>query len=401
MPTIEKPIIQHTPLLNFQAGYAGNGASLRATELKPKLDRFIIENYIGKIKPEWFVGKTKALDYKLKIVGGKGRIVSNGSLPMYFGQRNDIKPTMAEYYDNAPNNQAVLQFFCLHAGLADILNNLDYFSFFLSANFGTRQSKGYGSFFPDIDKIEPEKLIGKIIKTERRVSYRVDSYFSPDFGKDTATWKDIMDCISDVYKCFRSGINEGGLYFKSLMFAYAKSEGEWWDKRIIKELFYPNKLEEQREKHPNRTDPDPLGEDPTLTRKKLYPMFRDNLGLSTFEYWRHYDMRVNRSSKDVKRFKSPILFKPVQIGGKWYVFLLHREIPQKLRDTEFSVKIGRDSIIRTKTFEGFTMDDYMNFIMGIEDYGNYVKTHDELAKNRSNGILNDLDELKENYKKIE
>ena len=61
---------QHTPIIHFQ--HEQEGATLRATEVKPKLDRFIIDKLKqdGKEVPkEWLVGKGDhpALNYKMKI----------------------------------------------------------------------------------------------------------------------------------------------------------------------------------------------------------------------------------------------------------------------------------------------------------------------------------------------
>ena len=69
---------QHTPIIHFQ--HDQHGATLRATEVKPKLDRFLIEKLQltqkvnGKEvpKPEfkkWFINEGKehpALDYKMR-----------------------------------------------------------------------------------------------------------------------------------------------------------------------------------------------------------------------------------------------------------------------------------------------------------------------------------------------
>ena len=64
---------QHTPIIHFQ--HDQEGATLRATELKPKLDRFLIKklgNEWSENKSFWKVGGSKgmhdALDYKIRIV---------------------------------------------------------------------------------------------------------------------------------------------------------------------------------------------------------------------------------------------------------------------------------------------------------------------------------------------
>ena len=402
---------QHTPILHFQGNYADIGATLRATELKPKLDSYIKANY--EIKPEWKIGKTDALNYKLKIVDGDGKTVSCSNLPMYFAEPkkrpNDAdfskKPTLAIAKDTQDGENTVkysiaLKFFCLNVELANLLKKIDLF--FLATNFGTRQSKGYGSFSPKaaLNTLLPTDMIGKEIKTRKEKGeytiYRVDSYFT----SQASTWEGVMNEINDVYKCMRSGINEGGIYYKSLMFAYAKYKGQWWDKRVIKELFFPKKLEEHRNKHKNRNEPDPLADLPRVTPNlPFYPMFRDNLGLATDEFWREYDFKVKKKgSASILRFKSPILFKPLRIKSQWYVFILHREIPRGFRDATF--KIWKDGTpLRFQTYNGFSMKDYLNFVFTIDNYKDYLSKNND--SERSKTILENLEKIKNNFKPIE
>lgn len=389
---------QHTPILHFQGQYASSGATLRATELKPKLDRYIMANLGMTVPSDWKIGSTDALNYKLKIhIHGNAIRCTRNNIPMFFGKGKT--PILVDNSSNLEQGDVTLEFFCLNESLRKCLSEIDWNNFFLVTNFGTRQSKGYGSFFPIIKAIDPTSLVGLEIMADDDHSYRIDSFFSPDYGDQTVTWNDIMDCISDVYKCLRSGINEKGLYFKSLMFAYAKQHGQWWDKRTIKELWFPAKLEEHRQKHRSRTNPDPLAEQPIIVQGQTpYPMFRDNLGLSTIERWDDYGITVKRTSGSIKRFKSPILFKPMMSGGRWYVFLLHREIPQNYKNTTFTVSVN-GSNLPFKTYNDFSMSDYMNFVWSIDNYEKYVETEDDEAKDRANGILNDLEEIRANYKK--
>ena len=67
---------QHTPILHFQHGQ--QGATLRATEVKPKLDKFIHQVFERKklsLNPDWLIGPDKrALDDKMRIrLKGEGR----------------------------------------------------------------------------------------------------------------------------------------------------------------------------------------------------------------------------------------------------------------------------------------------------------------------------------------
>lgn len=391
-----KPIIirlkQHTPILHFQYQWASEGATLRATELKPKLDRYLLANYT--IPQEWKIGDTQALDYKLNIaVRGKSR-VNNGEAPMYFGKKDEKK--LVECISEKDKHDVTVEVVCLIDGLRKYLNDENVWrKFLLVNNFGTRQSKGYGSFSLFVDS-NPAPEVGTEIKALDGTTYRVDSFFPAQ----VSSWREVMDQISDVYKCLRSGINENKLYFKSLMFAYAKNNGQWWDKRTIKELFAIQKLDEHRRRHPNRKEPDPLAVNPQVAKgKECYPMFRDNLGLSTSEQWKDYGFRsIKRNNKEIMRFKSPLLFKPMRVDGKWQVFLLHREIPLKFKNATFSV----NNKINMKTFDGFSMKNYLNYVFGtIGDYGLYASAGNEDAQNRKNRIINTLKNIKNNFKKIE
>lgn len=406
MHTLTIKLKQHTPILHFQEReYARYGATLRATELKPKLDRFIMANY--KVDPDWKIGKTSALNYKLKVLPCRSIDSPSGKQPMFFGKSKTSLIFNSPIDDDSEDVK--LEIFCLNTGLLSCLKELDWNSFFLVTNFGTRQSKGYGSFFI-AETPAPVDMIGKEVVIERKnnsvISYRVDSFFSPQFNDGEQTsWKKIMDCISDVYKCIRSGINEDGLYFKSLMFAYAKSKGLWWDKRVIKERLFPDKLKEHRLKHPDRNEPDPLAEKPVVAEGNLvFPMFRDLLGLASIETgWRdEYETAISKKDirNEVSRFKSPILFKPLFINGQWYIFLLHREIPLQFKNTVFKVGgKGLSASLRMKPYDGFSMSDYMNYLWrSIPNYDQYVETSDESAEERADGILEDLNELRRNYK---
>ena len=72
---IELKLKQVTPMIHFQ--HDSCGATLRASEVKPKLDRYIKRKYLAehpnmtdeekKAYKKWFIGETDALDYKMSI----------------------------------------------------------------------------------------------------------------------------------------------------------------------------------------------------------------------------------------------------------------------------------------------------------------------------------------------
>ena len=169
---------QHTPLIHFQPHQAG--ATLRATEVKPKLDRFIIERKT-KAKgdtatekmlenhPEWLVGGGvpghAALDYKLNIRANiKEKYVIGSSISKH--ARRSLEQQGIKYLTSAPyfaDNEPIkkgrlndikwgvmmdnirIEVFSLNAVLLQTIERELPF-FFAYNNFGTRQSKGFGCF---------------------------------------------------------------------------------------------------------------------------------------------------------------------------------------------------------------------------------------------------------------
>ena len=181
MKTLKVTLKQHTPLIHFQ--HDQYGATLRASEVKPKLDRFILTKLGGgdykkgceKAKKEgWLVGKGEhpALNYKMKIVCSKNRdeflaasYMSPKKMPYLNSQGiNVLSPTpyFAQEKENGEianqkrrwNNikckaikheKVEIEIFSLVDSLIDEIGNFIQ-SFFVIENFGTRQSKGFGCF---------------------------------------------------------------------------------------------------------------------------------------------------------------------------------------------------------------------------------------------------------------
>ncbi len=170
---------QHTPIIHFQSDQ--KGASLRATELKPKLDKFLFglfKEQNQKIDDKWLVGngKTehKALDYKVKIQTGaikdtylidsymsrrdKGTIERMGYKALapssYFADTKNIKDKnwdlmkkglFFEELERGCGYEVEIEFFSFQTELLEEIEK-HFDTFLLLTNFGTRQSKGFGSF---------------------------------------------------------------------------------------------------------------------------------------------------------------------------------------------------------------------------------------------------------------
>ncbi len=158
---------QHTPLLHFQ--HDQEGATLRATEMKPKLDE-LIGRKKGKTAVKRYAADPEdeakgALDYKLRISAEKNEeYIVGSSIPR--AVREDLERARQKYLSDAPyfaDNPLIKEGKWSEARRAVMYKNirLEVFSFheelvewvrealprvLAYENFGTRQSKGFGSF---------------------------------------------------------------------------------------------------------------------------------------------------------------------------------------------------------------------------------------------------------------
>ena len=245
MHTLKVTLKQHTPLIHFQ--HDQEGATLRASEVKPKLDRFILSrlgdgDYQAGIEQArangWLVGKGEhpALNYKLKIESSDVQIWELSrktertnkrtgkpvfeQMPMFFGNMHNSNDTSfvpkKMVFTSSP---ITLSFLSTNKDIIDKIN-IYICKFFLLNNFGTRQSKGFGSFYPE----------GALLNSSSINNF---ARYKWDVG-DCKVWSldafyNLFFAIDMFYKTLRSGINQNGVYFKSLMYYYATEQDSYWD----------------------------------------------------------------------------------------------------------------------------------------------------------------------------
>ena len=146
---IEFTLKQHTPLIHFQ--HDQQGATLRATEVKPKLDRFLISRLNGweNISESWKVksrdNNVQALQYKIRIEAQslKEPVNAKGT-PNYFAEMEYDPSRIPKKFSEA--EYIKVSIFTLDRNLKiEIEKALP--AFWLSHNFGTRQNKGFGCFY--------------------------------------------------------------------------------------------------------------------------------------------------------------------------------------------------------------------------------------------------------------
>lgn len=293
---------QHTPIIHFQHDQAG--ATLRATELKPKLDRFVFK-YFRKIFPDEQVednflanfdpGNKVPSNYKMRVQQIKSckrillssRIFDPRKSASDWGQKTVFQgvPFFAEeehvknliqkegrrgpvvYIEASELEKKVEKWGLLPEdgqSDVDVTIHIQSFSseiirvlkkcipyFFAFENFGTRQNKGFGCFSVIEDGTPPFEELLKSVFTYR---YRLE------LNIDRKSWVDqreaILRKITQDYQLLKAGRNFGG-YKKSLLFLYAVTQLQGkttdnqgnkkqvpvrWEKRKIKQVINNNQV---------------------------------------------------------------------------------------------------------------------------------------------------------------
>jgi len=348
---VEFKVKQHTSIIHFQPDQ--QGATLRATELKPKLDKFLIAKNHQLPKTE-----KNSLDYKVNIILTKKVKPSEigDKYPLYFGNRDDDNTKKFSYTDGLID----IIFTSFDTNILKSIAN-GFSDFLMKTNFGTRQSKGFGSFSVDEKDVNYKKVKGCI------------TYFSVESCDEIDVFKD----ISLFYSTIRGGLNysykKPEFYFKSMMYFYAKSKGFQWDKKSIKEsLISPSEI------------------DKTVERRQL----KELLGLSISEEWKNQRVTITRKSKDIDRFKSPITFKPIKDKNGFKVYIYADDIPKEYLDKEFTIK-GNKKSFKLKTPEEFDAKEYLKFCVNHDLKKNVENNRDSSDYKKIEKIYKDL---KENWR---
>ena len=352
----EYKLVQHTPLIHFQ--HSEPHACLRATEVKPKLDRFLIEQLEkddrfgdGRWK-KWFVGdgSQQSFDYMMRITPNSEQVERTQSIERaiaraehrppnasfheihknYFGNMasgNNIQDTIRETFKESLFYKDGLTL-TIRCFIPELLTFIDEHirGFFMMHNFGTRQRKGFGSFTVDIST-EPNApkgfdLVGK---------YCPNAYYCKLDGNVNADA--LLDAVWVISAFLRSGFNRGeGNYVRGFVFRYFQREKNPLanDKAFVKQNVLHNVYNEAtRGEHLH-----PYG------NNVRYRYVRGLLGTNENSRFCRapnahtpvYDIYTH-SAEGIERFPSPLLFKPI---GK-FVFILPQKMPDEIFGSEFYI----------------------------------------------------------------
>lgn len=347
---------QHTPMLHFL--HDQPGATLRATELKPKLDRFIVsyfktyENAEGKYTAaiqliESAISEKSPSPYRISIRLEKGKTqyyYIEGNTPRE--ERESLSDQMSEQFDRpglkvispspyfANNDKRQhrqweeVKLGVLWTGkLSVCVSSWDESLILLIEaalplllcveNFGTRQTKGFGCF--------SEKRVNE--KTFERV---VKNHFA--FAAKTEADEDLTELfkqIDKVYKDLRNKPsqrkNPDGSTGDSLLRDYlfsSKSHTEW-EKRFV----YKSVVRNEGTERPDNV---------CFVRALLgLPGLYD---YPQAEEYGQPKVNIRDIEGRVERFRSPLIFK---VHGNWLYMLAHQP-DQTMMGREFRFYIGDD-----------------------------------------------------------
>jgi hypothetical protein len=404
---------QHTPIIHFQ--WEQTGATLRATELKPKLDRYIdnLKSYYKEdmLKQIVILNNTnetyrltisqppikekiipKILDKKTKKSGEYDLVEPINSKPnanqrlkrsLYFG---DIK-AMLEYSDDVTLrfqsfSESVLK--KIYLALPIML---------AMENFGSRQNKGFGSFYIN-DFIKMPDGFNNLCKI---AFLRVEDIYKNHIPNNVYSFECKGDYIETFKKIFyfynalKAGTNEGGTYSKSLLWKYLckktlPSKHLIWEKRVMKQHLIGDTL------------PSPLTSD--------YQFIRVLLGLSPIYEFKSpfYSVRMDTDYSDsralsipnkvsfsvedaqsdkkqkIERTISPLTFKPIKTNSGYRIYIILKpELITGVTNHKFLFKeIGKGLTFEMKPPASFDLNAFMDFALK------------EMSNSRVNKFVNGL-----------
>ena len=404
-------MVQDTPMWHFQGAF--DDCCLRATEVKPKLDRFLLAKLDkgelsvngcaltsrDDVPSTWWANEDKtAFNYKMRISAQSRSIIESQvpDLDRRTGQQKtdrNGKPVFRNLYpiyfarvgaDETGDMELVkmsgirVELIVSDDRLAECIEPIIP-AFFASHSFGARQDKGFGCF-----RVSGTGSTGKL----SGASYY---FIVPACNNSEDKYQSLFQHINYFHKVIRSGVNERGCYVKSMMYHYAKDKGDDWDKPVIRTAFnFRNVLyrficgdvhidelyDMDRRKVTNRDGSikpvrnslsDEYERNRELMGKKN--LYRDALGLSTSQDWISYGNKVKTSlhgnENEEVRFKSPVDYRPVPTtDGGFIVYIIIHELPDELRQARFDISCdkSRARLEGMKISDAISISDYFEFI---------------------------------------
>ena len=389
---------QLSPMLHFQFG--DRNATLRATELKPKLDRFI-EKWMARNKrnlpSDWRMknssetkldpgGKEKkntALNYRVRILNTEGNIVYEPKRDMpYFGNMGDnVEKKMCV----TAKSLIELHIRCYIRELMDLIDEC-LPVFFLTVNFGTRQDKGFGSFVLCGDDGSP---LHRRAENEKLLTdwYGKNKVYCIRYKRATSD-QEILSDINTVYMLLKSGINIKPVYLKSYLMLFFADKSIDWEKKSLKQrgiapVVYDKERDEPAPPGPEERyvrgllgvgDQQQWFSDDGNHRKKITRKITRHNRDGKPVYQRE-TISINAQNRDIERVPSPLIFKIIENS----VYILPGGIDSAVPGSWFTFEneAGNTVDLQIPSADEFDLDDIMS---GFKDRINSQKVKTEFEK---------------------
>lgn len=392
-------LMAQSPLIHFQASDKElRGVTLRASEVRPQLDRYIFRNIAG-IEPGTEITESDILSRKKELI--KHREYQGIFV-------NENKPDFALKYkmaiETAPNEQreiitlekensrySAYKPFFSNTGIKDpkkrlkgVINNpfliITCFNdnvrslikkyledFFLVTNFGTRQGKGFGSFILTGSGKDEKQIVTALKKNYgAKKCYRM-RLLHRDPGR---CYADYFDYIGSFAQFMKSGQSrsynniEKTDYVKGYIFQYMLNKGignekKWMKNNGISTKYYT--------KHPPKQEPEDM-------KVSSYEYVRAMLGTQDnilYQDWKQKPLTgymtisisdAEDAEKDdflFERVPSPIFYKI--IGNN--IYIVAGRIPKKLFNHKFFFKGDvqhKSQTISKANEKQFDTDNYLD-----------------------------------------
>ena len=247
--------------------------------------------------------------------------------------------------------------------------------FFFVHNFGTRQSKGYGSFSyigkdGSSDEIYcpvSEMLNKRNIFNERNA---VEITVLSSFRVESGNYTNVLNAIDLFYKSIRGGILGK---MNPILSDWVLEKNLKWDKEVLADLFKPV----------NGRIPDKNVNESTDF------LYRDYLGLAVdMRPWRGRMTKSQSGDDKIKRFKSPVFIKPVREDKGYRVYIGYNNTVDELDGKKFKVTFNKNGSKKYKIIQmypSFKLDEYLKYC--IMEGERLVKRNCKIGKEKSDLIV--------------
>lgn len=413
---------QHTPILHFQ--HTQDGATLRATEVKPKLDKWIYDNFEKicqlksfdvSLKEHFNYHDKKASIYKINI--GKadneepiliraGKFRKNKKVDQYqdldkenirfiegttyFAQESNIdSPIRKETIENKvtifglmlkEGKKLDLEIFTFNHEIKKFLQFVTPL-FFICKNFGTRQTKGFGSFTVTGTTND---LILNTIAHFFVYKYKKNNISDLDPSYSRLIQMEILfQHIARDYRHIKSGKSKYDVdgYGKSQVYSYGQKDPAKkynWEKKHIKQEINANKIKnvDLKVEQPKRLSYKStnnyfvralLG----LTEKYEFLTVPNDYGkyIVKVEHLPEGENRKERDDNKIERFASPLTWKI--FNNQIYLFgneLNPKMLNKKFKFTYYLEKEKNDerSMVDLMTPQSFSLEKFLDHCFNID-----------------------------------